>query len=341
MADWQAAYLAAGSYPDTPQNRALLTTWQHREGGHTNNNATYNYMNTTWNAPGSKSINSVGVKAYSSLAQGAQAWASTLKANRNYQGLDAGLRAGNPYTKASVPGLATWLSGSPNSSSGVSYATQVLGQKLPPGPTNPQVSAPAASQGLAASPAGPTGLQALRSMSAASLLQQSAATAAGAPADSTSLMALALARQQFQASAPTSLSIGHVTVHGVSPGSSADDRAVTAIKSYIGTPYVWGGSTPKGFDCSGLIQYVWKQNGVNVPRTSQQQWKAGSQVQANALRPGDAVFFAGSDGTMQSPGHVGMYIGDGKFVESPHTGSTVHISTLAGRTDYVGARRYA
>ena len=191
MADWISAYLKAGGYPDTAKNRAFLSTWQRFEGGATNNNAAFNYLNTIWNAPGAKSINSVGVKAYGSLGQGAAAWAATLKANRNYAGLDAGLRAGNPYTKASVPGLSTWLSGSPNSSSGLSYATRVLGTKLAPAPQ----SAPTQPSALMGSAAGPSALDALRTMTSSALLAQSAATAAGQMPDMTGLLALATARR--------------------------------------------------------------------------------------------------------------------------------------------------
>lgn len=130
------------------------------------------------------------------------------------------------------------------------------------------------------------------------------------------------------------------TIHGVNGGSSADKSAVSTIREYLGTPYVWGGESPKGFDCSGLLQYVWGKQGVQIPRTSQEQWNTGQTVGKSQLRPGDAVFFTGSDGTQSAPGHVGMYIGNGKFVEAPHTGSSVRISNLNGYPGYVGARRY-
>lgn len=130
----------------------------------------------------------------------------------------------------------------------------------------------------------------------------------------------------------------------VSPTAHAGTKAaavVDATKQYLGTPYVWGGESPKGFDCSGLLQYVWNQAGVKIPRTTYAQFQAGEQVPKGQLQPGDAVFFTGSDPQNGLPGHVGMYIGNGKFIEAPHTGAKVQISTLAGRTDYAGARRYA
>jgi cell wall-associated NlpC family hydrolase len=116
---------------------------------------------------------------------------------------------------------------------------------------------------------------------------------------------------------------------------------VTLAKEALGTPYVWGGTSPSGFDCSGLLQYAWGKQGVSIPRTTYDQWTAGRAVAKNQLQPGDAVFFTGSDPKGGKPGHVGMYVGSGQFIEAPKTGSNVRVSTLAGRRDYVGARRYA
>lgn len=151
----------------------------------------------------------------------------------------------------------------------------------------------------------------------------------------------ALTANQPQAPAqPGPARAPQVAVHGVRPASPHDTTAVQTIEKYLGTPYVWGGASPKGFDCSGLLQYVWGQQGVKIPRTSYQQWQTGKAVGRSQLQPGDAVFFKGSDSMNGLPGHVGMYIGGGRFVEAPHTGSVVRISTLAGRGDYMGARRY-
>jgi len=121
---------------------------------------------------------------------------------------------------------------------------------------------------------------------------------------------------------------------GVSPNTP---DVVAEIKKYLGTPYVWGGSKPGGFDCSGLLQYVWAKKGVSIPRTTYQQIKAGKQVPINNLQPGDAVFF----GSARDPHHVGMYIGHGQYVQAPHTGDVVKISNLSERNDFVQARRFA
>jgi len=122
--------------------------------------------------------------------------------------------------------------------------------------------------------------------------------------------------------------------------SHLDQKAVRLVQSAMGTPYVWGGESPSGFDCSGLLQWAWNRVGVQIPRTTYDQWTAGTAVSKKALRPGDAVFFRGSDARGNLPGHVGIYIGNGKFIEAPHTGSTVRVSNLAGRSDYVGARTF-
>lgn len=126
----------------------------------------------------------------------------------------------------------------------------------------------------------------------------------------------------------------------VSKQSSEASFVVHGAQQYLGTPYKWGGASPGGFDCSGLLQYLWGKAGVAIPRTTYQQFTSGQAVAANALRPGDALFFTGSDPMNGLPGHVGIYLGGGKFIEAPHTGAVVRVSSLQGRSDFVGARRY-
>jgi len=109
-------------------------------------------------------------------------------------------------------------------------------------------------------------------------------------------------------------------------------KAVSYAKRFLGTPYVYGGSAPGGFDCSGLVRFVYAHFGIGLPHSSYADFGLGRRVPRGALRPGDLVFFNGL-------GHVGMYIGGGKFIEAPHTGERVQISTLAARSDYDGARR--
>ena len=103
---------------------------------------------------------------------------------------------------------------------------------------------------------------------------------------------------------------------------------------YLGTPYVWGGASPSGFDCSGFVMYVFSQIGVSLPHSSYAQYGYGSPVSLGNLQPGDLVFFDGL-------GHVGIYIGGGSFIHAPHTGDVVKISSISGwySSTFVGGRR--
>jgi len=104
---------------------------------------------------------------------------------------------------------------------------------------------------------------------------------------------------------------------------------------YLGVPYVWGGASPSGFDCSGFLMYVYAKVGVSLPHNAAMQYGLGSAVSKDQLAPGDLVFFDGL-------GHNGMYIGGGQFIHAPHSGDVVKISSLSdswyART-WVGARR--
>jgi cell wall-associated NlpC family hydrolase len=133
-----------------------------------------------------------------------------------------------------------------------------------------------------------------------------------------------------------------VAAAAVSGGSQLGQSIAKTALSQLGQPYQYGGQAQLGHptDCSGLLQAAAAAHGISIPRTTYDQWKTGKSVPTNALQSGDAVFFKGSDPRGNLPGHVGIYIGGGKFVEDPHTGASVTISTLAGRSDYVGARRF-
>ena len=104
---------------------------------------------------------------------------------------------------------------------------------------------------------------------------------------------------------------------------------------YLGIPYVWAGASPAGFDCSGFVQYVFAQVGVSLPHNAAAQYGYGTPVPREALQAGDLVFFNGL-------GHVGIYIGGGQFVHSPHSGDVVKISSIYDSwyaSTWVGGRR--
>jgi peptidoglycan DL-endopeptidase CwlO len=119
------------------------------------------------------------------------------------------------------------------------------------------------------------------------------------------------------------------------PAPAAKYGGVVGIAmQYLGIPYVYGGSSPSGFDCSGFIMYVFSQVGVSLPHNAAAQYGYGTPVDRSQLQPGDLVFFNGL-------GHAGIYVGGGSFIHSPHTGDVVKISSMSGwySSTYVGARR--
>lgn len=125
--------------------------------------------------------------------------------------------------------------------------------------------------------------------------------------------------------------------------SSGATNIVTEAQKYLGVPYVWGGSSPNGFDCSGLVQYVYAQCGKNIPRVAADQYHQSNKVSRDQLQPGDLVFFTGSNGSSSNPGHVGIYIGNNEFIHSPSSGKTITITSLDNSyysSTYVGAGRY-
>jgi len=129
----------------------------------------------------------------------------------------------------------------------------------------------------------------------------------------------------ISASTPEGSTVAPPNVHG---------GVVGIAMHYLGVPYVWGGSTPRGFDCSGFVAYVFAQIGVSLPHSSYAMFGMGTPISIGDLQPGDLVFFTGAS-------HMGIYIGGGQFIHSPHTGDVVKISSLSGyySSNFAGARR--
>jgi peptidoglycan DL-endopeptidase CwlO len=105
------------------------------------------------------------------------------------------------------------------------------------------------------------------------------------------------------------------------PAGTLGQQAAAIAQQYLGVPYVWGGASPSGFDCSGLVVYVYGRLGVSLPHYTVSLWNSGAHVSRDQLAPGDLVFFYSLD-------HVGIYLGGGLFIHAPHTGTVVQISSL-------------
>ena len=151
---------------------------------------------------------------------------------------------------------------------------------------------------------------------------------------------LAFAATRGEAARPTR-SVGPVKspVHFVLPKRpkriSMAARAVAIARKQLGVPYRWGGASPAGFDCSGLVMWVYGRLGVSLPHNAAALYGVGRSIPRRALRPGDLLFFHGL-------GHVGLYIGRGRMIHAPQSGRAVEIQSLAVRRgSLVGARRVA
>jgi cell wall-associated NlpC family hydrolase len=150
------------------------------------------------------------------------------------------------------------------------------------------------------------------------------------------LAAAAQARVAVQATpAVTGVGAGAATPEGSSVAPPNVHGGVVGVAMrYLGVPYVWGGASPRGFDCSGLVMYAFAQIGVSLPHSSYAMFNMGTPVSMGQLQPGDLVFFSGAS-------HMGIYVGGGQFIHAPHTGDVVKISSLSGyySSAFIGGRR--
>jgi NlpC/P60 family len=136
------------------------------------------------------------------------------------------------------------------------------------------------------------------------------------------------------------LSLPATRLLGLPTNGTVGSKAAQIAMQYLGVPYLWGGADPiTGFDCSGLTMYVYAQVGIHLTHYTGSQFYEGARVPPWALQPGDLVFFEPS---ARGPQHEGMYIGGGKFIQAPHTGDVVKISSLSQPSyafGFVGAVR--
>ncbi len=142
----------------------------------------------------------------------------------------------------------------------------------------------------------------------------------------TALTACGSAPARTQASSPTYG--GHVPARAHASTPTLGERAASIALQQVGVPYRYGGQSPSGFDCSGLVHYSYLRAGQSLPRTTGQLWNSTTRVGRNDLQPGDLIFFS-IDGKMQ---HVGMYLGADRFVHAPSSGKHVTVASL--RTNY-------
>ncbi len=295
MAEWRKALLKRLGAPITHQNLSFLSGWQRWEGGHTNNNARYNWLNTT-HGPGT-SINKVGVKSFDSFDTGIKSMAETL--HNGYYGdiLDA-LASGDPYSARPERGLQTWVAGPKGSNPG--YVRKVLG-----------------SYSGGAAPKRPVPGMKGRRQEVQGFDADGALAQVLFDDDPEFLDFLSTIPDEHVQKA------GIVSKHGSVRPVDAENDVIAAAQTQLGKPYVFGsGPSTDSFDCSDLIQWAYGQVGIHIPRTTYEQMKVLPKVPWKSLSPGDLLY-------KDNGGHVVMYVGNGKVIAAPYTGTVVQHQPLS------------
>jgi cell wall-associated NlpC family hydrolase len=162
-------------------------------------------------------------------------------------------------------------------------------------------------------------------------VQEAAREAAARAAALARLRAIAAAAAAAKAAAAPPVNTYPTLPPILGSGDGHPDAAHIALQ-YLGVPYVWGGASPSGFDCSGLVMYVYAQLGISLPHYTVSQWGVTQPVSLSEAQPGDLIFFNGLE-------HVGIYLGGGQMVDAPHTGSVVRVDSIYGFGSIDGARR--
>ncbi len=172
----------------------------------------------------------------------------------------------------------------------------------------------------------------------AATVSTTTSTATSTAANTTAAVVATTTARSVESQSGTAVSKAAKTYSKLSKAAKQRIKAYTAVsvaKKHLGDPYRWGATGPRAFDCSGLVMYAWRKAGVRLPRVAASQFRAiRKKISWKDLRPGDLLFFYGL-------GHVGMYVGHGKMIHSPHTGARVRIDKLTGyrRAAFVGAVR--
>jgi cell wall-associated NlpC family hydrolase len=147
------------------------------------------------------------------------------------------------------------------------------------------------------------------------------------------------ARQAVQSAETTLTAQYESNAYRLNTDFGQAQSVLSYAETQLGKPYKWAGAGPNNFDCSGLVMDALAQAGISVPHNANSQWQQTKKnlVSQSQLKPGDLVFFAGSDGTSKAPGHVGIYVGNGEVLDAPYTGANVRFDPLSSIAGYVGA----